>query len=248
MEEELGQKVHFLPGKQIQKVDDIKLGIEIIQSTIGYQSFIKNEFSPINKLFSGLEHASTKCQICGHESNNFQTFKVWELPIPLNSDPSQVFDIKDCMDKWSELEKLDDDNRLRCDFCNIKSNAQKKSLIAKNPKILIIQLKRFKKDMFGNISRKIKNKINFPIENLDISDYTTKCNKDSSKYNLFGVNLHYELGGFANINIGHYVSIVKNRFDSKWYTFNDSHTVTPILNKEQINDPNSYNLFYYRIN
>ena len=67
----------------------------------------------------------------------FETFSIWQLPIP----PTKDVTLKDCMDKWMETEKLDDDNRLTCDFCGVKSNAKKSNSIFMSPKILIIQLR-----------------------------------------------------------------------------------------------------------
>ena len=78
----------------------IEDSFEIIQATSGYQTFVK-EFSPIKKLFTGLEKTSTNCGICGNINNNFQTFSIWQLPIPVNS-PTEELDLKDCMDKWFE--------------------------------------------------------------------------------------------------------------------------------------------------
>merc|ERR1711991_45554 len=133
-------------------------------------------------------------------------------------------------------EKLDDENRLHCDFCCLKTNITKSYSLFTTPKILVIQLKRFKKDMFGNVSRKITNKVNFPIEDLDISKYISQssCHKDKFKYNLIGVNIHHELGNYANLNLGHYVSMVKNRYDNNWYLFNDENTPIRITNREQL--------------
>ena len=114
----------------------------------------------------------------------------------------------------------------------------------------MIQLKRFKKDMYGQVCRKITNKVNYPIFDLDISDYICESSphKDKSKYNLMGINIHHELGSFANINLGHYVSILKNRYDSNWYLFNDDSRPIRVVTDEELINQKTYLLFYYRVN
>ena len=251
MEEELGQHVKFIPGLKVMNSHNIQNSLELIQAISSYQSFVKKEFSPIQQFFTGLEQTSTKCMICGNIKNNFQPFPIWQLPIPVDDKVStKEFELSECIDKWMEEEKLDDENRLHCDFCCLKSNITKSYSLFTPPKILVIQLKRFKKDMYGNVSRKITNKVNFPIEDFDISNYISKssCHKDKSKYNLMGINIHHELGNFANLNMGHYVSMVKNRFDNNWYLFNDDNDPIKITNRDHLINEKSYLLFYYRTN
>ena len=66
--------------------------------------------------------------------------------------------------------------------------------------------------------------IKYPIENLDISKYINPNSPyiNKCKYNLFGVNIHKSIGGMNNINFGHYISCVKNRYNNKWYIFDDN--------------------------
>lgn len=252
IEEELGRTVDFLPGSKINDeylTSDISNSFELIQAMSSYQSFIKKEFSPIKSLFTGLEKTKTKCKVCQNMKNNFQTFSIWQLPIP-QAKPNKVTELEDCMDKWFEVEKLDDHNRLCCDFCGVKSNASKTFSIFIPPKILVIQLKRFKRDMYGQVSRKINDHIDYPIYDLDISKYISDSspNKHKCKYNLLGINIHQELGSYANINLGHYVSILKNRYDNNWYLFNDDNKPMKVDKVEQLVNSKTYLLFYYRTN
>ena len=99
--------------------------------------------------------------------------------------------------------------------------------------------------MYGQVCRKITNQINYPIFDLDISNYISENSphKDKCRYNLIGVNLHHELGSFANMNLGHYVSIVKNRYNNNWYLFNDDSQPIKATNKNQIINQKTYLLF-----
>jgi uncharacterized UBP type Zn finger protein len=49
-----------------------------------------------------------------------------------------------------------------------------------------------------------------------------------------------------NINFGHYISCVKNRYDNKWYIFDDNNVYN--ANIDNIINSNSYLLFYLRVN
>jgi ubiquitin C-terminal hydrolase len=252
IEEELGKNVNILTGKRINKQYNtlpFNESLEAIIGTLNYFQYVKKEFSPVKTIFTGMEQVKSFCSVCGIKKNNHQTFSILQLPIPVNNGVEET-DIYKCIDKWSEKEKLDNMNRLTCDFCGVKSNITRQHSLYKPPKVLIIQLKRFKKDMYGMVCRKITNKVNYPVLDLDINKYISNSSphKNKHKYNLFGVNIHYELGHSGNMNFGHYVSAVKNRYDSEWYLFNDEREPIKLTNQEQLVNDKAYLLFYYRTN
>lgn len=213
-----------------------------------WDNYIKSEgYSPLLSMFTGLENLSTECNYCGHTIQKFEPFKFLELPVPVklyDRSYSQIFTLNDCLDEYVKDEKLDKHNMYRCNVCGFKSQAVKKLQLYKTPKILIIHLKRFKKNMYGVTSEKIKNKIEFPINNLDIKPYVSKFNTESTKYNLIGVNKHYELNSYYNI--GHYISLCKSEFDNKWYCYNDSSPIREVTNINDLKN-DAYLLIYYRI-
>ena len=78
----------------------------------------------------------------------------------------------------------------------------------KLPTVLIIHLKRFLKSesetsFFRNISRKITEKVDFPLRSLDLSQYliNEEDNKEEWVYDLFGVSNHY-----GKLHGGHYTA------------------------------------------
>lgn len=90
-------------------------------------------------------------------------------------------------------------------------------MIYKLPKILVIQLKRFK---FGGYQGgKIMTEVELP-EVLDLSDLVTES-KDKTVaapvYKLFGFVNHV-----GSLNGGHYTATCKNPDNGRWYDFNDS--------------------------
>ena len=96
------------------------------------------------------------------------------------------------------------------------------------------------KNLYGQTTRKLKNKVKYPVKELDLTKYTSEYNKKSYKYNLFAVNIHSDNG---SIHSGHYYSYCKNIVDNRWYCYNDEHTV-PINN---LQSENAYLLFYYLV-
>ena len=213
-----------------------------------WNNYIKSEgFSPLLSLFTGLEKLSTECDYCGHITNKFEPYKFLEVPIPVKLTDvsySENFTLNDCLDEYIKKEKLDKKNMYKCNICGYKTQALKHSKLYKTPKILIIHLKRFMKNMYGVTSNKITNKVNFPINNLDIKPYVSKSHTGSTKYNLFGVNKHFELNSY--FGIGHYISMCKNEYDNKWYCYNDSSPVKEISCLQDLKN-DAYLLMYYRI-
>ena len=259
MEEEIKQKVDFIPGNIFNitiENKSIEENLDNIFSILQWQKSLKKEFSPLKLLFSGQFLNVIECSICNNKSNNYELFQTLSLPIPIQNkgnDLIKTFTLNDCLSNYFKNEKLDKDNKINCDFCYLKNQSNKYSKLWKTPKILVIHIKRFLVNNYGVMSQKLINKIDFPINDLDISNYIDKNSPDinKSKYNLMGVNYHISLGGMLNCNFGHYISAVKNRFNNKWYLFDDN-KVSELNYREDIisnnRNKNAYLLFYYRTN
>lgn len=145
---------------------------------------------------------------------------------------SSFLTIYDCFKAFSIPETLDHNNSWSCPHCKSKVAAQKKLEIFKIPPILIIHLKRFR--VFRTYREKIKARINFPVENLDIRDITLGDSKEL--YDLFAVCNH-----FGTLSGGHYTATVYNPIKSNWFECNDS-----VVSKSQgFSDTSAY-LFFYR--
>ena len=123
-----------------------------------------------------------------------------------------------------------------------RNKFSKKMDLYKEPYYLIIHFNRYKinQDSYLNKYNNIKNEtfIDFPIQNLDLSEYFIG-NDQKEKYNLIGVINHY--GESFN---GHYTSYCLNR--NNWYCFDDE-TITEI-NKNSIVSDSAFILFYQKVN
>ena len=102
--------------------------------------------------------------------------------------------IYDCLDLFTREEIM---KNILCEKCNKKTNFKKRLEIDKFPKYLTLILKRFKyTKMF---TTKIDNLIQFPLENLDMTNYLTP-KEGKIKYNLFGVVNHSGRESFRYFN------------------------------------------------
>jgi ubiquitin C-terminal hydrolase len=242
VEDEVKTKVVFIGGKKIPRelnIDKKNVLINLMANK-KWEQFIKKEYSPLKKLFSGMIKSTLKCENCNIESHNFETFTTLELPIPFTN-PTQKFTLEDCLNHYTKKEKLDEKNKVKCAYCQRFNCAEKSIEIWKTPKILVINLKRFLTNNFGQIIRKINNLVKYE-KSIDILNFISDKSqfKNMSKFNLFGVNIHHEIHG---INFGHYTAFVRNRSDNKWYCFNDDKEAIKLNN---IVSNKAYNLFFIR--
>ncbi len=247
IEDEIKRKVIFIPGKyEMETGEDMYVNLIQMIATNAWQKFIQYEFSIIKSLFCGLIYVKTTCDMCYNETHNFDMFQTLQLSLP----KSHSTTLTKCMDKMCEEELLDKHNMIKCEFCGLKSQASKLSKIWRTPKILIIQLKRFMMNNYGVISQKLSTFVDYPILDFDISDYIDDNSpyKNKSKYNLFAVNCHHTLGPFNTINFGHYTTIVKNRMNCKWYTYDDGRELEEMDFEDELVTKNAYMLFYMREN
>ena len=181
-----------------------------------------------------MTHDITTCEYCSNVSHNFDIIQVLQLSIS-----SKMNKLNECMDNFIRKERMDKINKIMCNFCGKKNRSIKQILLWKTPKILIIELKRFKFDM----NEKINNMIEYPIINFNISKYIDPLSPfiNDCNYKLFAVNSHHG----KTINHGHYTTTVLNRYNNKWYEYNDSHKLIKKSLDELVTN-NAYMLFYYR--
>ena len=188
----------------------------------------EKEYSEIIDLFMGV-HIS---QIISQEgfilSNRPEPFFTLDLPIPTNKKNPSIYD---CLNLYSQPEKLEGENAWFNEETNQKENVYRRITFWKAPDILIIALKRF-----NNSGRKIQSLVDFPIENFDFSNYLYSSN-EKPMYDLYGICNHS--GGTMG---GHYTAFCKNA-NNLWYLFNDTH-VSQMNDVSKIISTQAYCLFY----
>uniref|UniRef100_A0A8K9V907 Ubiquitin carboxyl-terminal hydrolase n=1 Tax=Oncorhynchus mykiss TaxID=8022 RepID=A0A8K9V907_ONCMY len=167
-------------------------------------------------LFQGQFKSTVQCLTCHRKSRTFETFMYLTLPLASTNKCS----LQDCLKLFSKEEKMTDQNKVFCRHCKALRDSVKKLEIWKVPPIILVHLKRFSYE--GRWKQKLQTTVDFPLENLDLSQYVIGPRLGLKRYNLFGVSNHY--GGLDG---GHYTAYCKNAMKQRWYKFDD-HEVSEI--------------------
>ena len=201
----------------------------VFDSCNQFKQDYKEKYSKIAEIFYGQTASILIFPNPEHITHKFEEFNHISLPIT-----SKTNNIYDCFDVYSEVDSLEGIEyafeKNGSDFKG-RSNALKKQFIFRVPKVLILILKRFNND-----EMKISKHIDFPIDNLDISDYVLDTREKNTKYSFYATVNHYgSTGG------GHYTAHCKN--NGVWYNLNDSN-VSKVSDTEELVDDSVYILFY----
>ena len=133
---------------------------------------------------------------------------IIDLPIPANNKSPTLID---CFNLYVVGEIMDGDNSIFNEKTGKKEAAKKQLKFWSFPNILVIDIKRF-----SSLNHKNQILLDFPLENLNLSEYVIGYNKDSYIYDLYGVCNHS-----GSVQGGHYTAFVKNA-NNKWYHYNDT--------------------------
>ena len=214
-----------ISGKPENETD--KIAIQCFEMI---KNMYSKEYSEVWNLFYAV-HVSEITNLDTNEKikTTPEPYFMIDLPIPENNkSPSLI----DCFNLYVEGETLTGDNKWFNEETKERINIRKKILFWSLPNILVIDFKRFNAQFQKN-----QILIDFPFDNLDLSEYVIGYKKDSYKYELYGVCNHS--GGVMG---GHYTAYVKNA-NGKWYHFNDT-SVSEVGVQESIISPKAYVLFY----
>ena len=226
----------------------------------------------------GLHRSHLTCPRCGRESIKFDVYSSISLPLVPAKNRSSI-PLSDCLDQFAAGEQLDEHNAWYCPSCKRHVCALKLITLWTTPDILVLHLKRFtfeKSPTDGRILRsKIEDKVNFPIDRLDLTSYVLGPTDPSAppvykvSWNIFieaTGNLlsrqstdaivhipHFnpQLFGVSEhtgstANSGHYTATVLNSKDGNWYRYNDSHVGS--TSGDAAVTGGAYLLFYRRAN
>lgn len=201
-----------------------------------WKNYLARNKSLIVDLFQGQLRNTCRCNVCGHQNIRFEPFMYLSLPI---SDSCRS--LEDCLELYVSLDELKGDNRWYCEKCKKHRDGTKKIDLWIVPPILIVHLKRFKYNEYGQVGSKNDANIRFPLEGWDLSHLVKSKGSVTPIYDLYAVSNH--IGGLRS---GHYTALSLTRFDEQWVEFNDS-TPRPITPQEVIKHRTAaYVLFYNR--
>ncbi|XP_050414001.1 ubiquitin carboxyl-terminal hydrolase 4 isoform X1 [Patella vulgata] len=132
-----------------------------------------------------------------------------------NPQKKQVIQLKDCLQLFTEAEKLSEHDPWYCPSCKKHQQATKKFDLWSLPNILIIHLKRFSYNRYWR--DKIDALVEFPVKDLMLDKCVINKKLGKQRYDLIAVSNHY--GGLGG---GHYTAYGLNKTTNDWYYFDDS--------------------------
>jgi len=191
------------------------------------QNMYKKEYSEMLKMFYGIHVSKIETKSGKYINSSPEPFLMLDLAIPDIKNPNLI----DCINSYTEDEILTGDNKVFNEETGKKEDAVKQIRFWSLSDILIITLKRF-----SNIGKKTDTFVDFPIDELDLTKYIIGYNKESYKYELYGICNH--MGG---VHGGHYTSFVKN-YNNNWYHFNDQNVDK--LDETKLKSDKAYCFFY----
>ncbi|XP_061668545.1 ubiquitin carboxyl-terminal hydrolase 21 isoform X1 [Syngnathoides biaculeatus] len=198
-----------------------------------WKKHLENDDSKIVDVFSGQLRSSLHCSVCSHYSNTFDVFCDLSLPIPKRCTAGEVT-LKECLDFFSQEERLDKENSPMCERCNRHTESTKRMSIQRFPHVIVIHLNRFTTSRWA--IGKSTAYVSFPITNLDLGPYgPVDCGP--VLYDLYAICNHA-----GTVNMGHYTACCCD--DNGWCYYNDS-SVTSIP-ETQLQTNQAYVLFYQR--
>lgn len=224
------QSKPYIEDKDCDGTNDEEEAIE------SWKNYLKRNKSLIVDLFQGQVKSTCSCRQCPHTNIRFEPFMYLSVPI---SDSCRS--VEDCLKLYLSEEDLTGDNQWYCEKCKSHVDATKKIDLWIMPPILIVHLKRFKYNESGKVASKNNVELRCPLKSWDLCSQVQSKGGEYPLYDMYAVSNH--LGGLGS---GHYTAYALNRFDDKWYEYNDSTSRQIDPEKTIAKSSSPYLLFYNR--
>jgi ubiquitin C-terminal hydrolase len=213
------------------------------QATFFWNQHLCIHASIITDVFSAQLIHTTVCTTCGFSKHRFD--QVCDLSVEILQ-PSSVYDIvslQDCLRHFTQEETLTNDNMVYCNQCAQRRETTKTCKVARFPKVLIINLKRFRFVTCTYASEKVTTEIDIPLSNFDVG-MLMGCQHLSSEsdavYDLYAVCNH--LGN--SLENGHYTADCFVSHVGEWYKFDDQYV--SLTTELDLCGKDAYILFYIK--
>ncbi|XP_073330540.1 uncharacterized protein [Pagrus major] len=155
-------------------------------------------------MFKGELNHHTTCLECKERSDSRSYF--WILPLAVEDSCRQTYSVERGLKALFKGERVCGDNKMYCNRCSQKQDADLGCEITQHPDILTLLLKRFSFDYRRRCYVKLYCKVKIP-QTLHMENCT---------YDLYALVNH-----FGNLTGGHYTAQIKSFETEAWYHFND---------------------------
>lgn len=201
--------------------------------------------SYVNELFMGQLRNNLNCKECGHVSTAFEASNTLSVPIRFEEGKKQATSgdsektLFACIGEYCKREELGAD--WECPMCKKKVGAWKQLQLYRPPRVLLVHLKRFE-----DPTRKIDDKVDFPLNGLDLSDLMTSDGVqhwdegEEPVYDCYAVSNHY-----GQLGRGHYTAFTKDFDQDVWNCYDDT-AVKRNIDERSVVSNAAYHIFYKR--
>jgi ubiquitin C-terminal hydrolase len=165
---------------------------------------IKREFSPLCDMFYGQIVSQIVCGNCNHIHHNYEIY--CNLSLPLTGHKSTIDNT--FKEYFSDEIINKTEKEWKCDACKEYKPSKKSLRLWRNPKILIVSLKRFDSNL-------VKNQVDVeaPLA-LHLGPYCISTKRE--QYKLVAVGNH-----MGSIGSGHYNCLCRHQ-NGKWFLIDDT--------------------------
>eukprot|EP00123_Amoebidium_parasiticum_P011836 comp20930_c1_seq1/m.27948 comp20930_c1_seq1/g.27948 ORF comp20930_c1_seq1/g.27948 comp20930_c1_seq1/m.27948 type:complete len:586 (-) comp20930_c1_seq1:87-1844(-) len=224
---------HFRKGRQEDAHEFLRYFMDAMQKSclegMDKKMDIRiQETTLIHQMFGGYLCSSVTCTECGYASKTYEAALDMSLEIARGAQT-----VEEALKKFTAKEKLDGNNKYKCEKCQRKVLAVKQLQVLEAPLVLSLHLKRFDYLAFGG--GKITKKIGFS-EDLDLSPYMAK---GGARYRLAGMIQHHG----HSTHSGHYIAYVRAPA-GQWYMMDDNEV--HLVGAKSLLNAQAYMLFYMR--
>ena len=197
----------------------------------------QREYSEIMSIMYGVYVTTISSMATPHVLYSIHPEHFFLLDLQIFNEKGVFNNIYQCFENFVLPEAMQGENAWMNDSIGQKQDVMRSITFWNMPDILVVTFKRFLPDGM----RKIENLVDFPLENLDLSNFVVGYNSSTYVYDLYGVCNH--MGGTMG---GHYTAYVKNN-TGIWTHYNDTN-VEQITDLKQIVTSFAYCLFYRKKN
>ncbi|XP_069575103.1 ubiquitin carboxyl-terminal hydrolase 12-like [Brachyistius frenatus] len=208
IDQHLRELFHDL-GKRTARTHDVilKLGITDVYEQRDAAEYLEKILcltSPeASKMFKGELNHKTTCGECNKRNDCRSLF--WILPLAVEDSRSKTFNVEG-LQAFFRAQRLSGDDRMYCERCDEKRDADTEWEITQHPDVLTLLLKRFTFDDGRRCFVKLHCRAAAP-RTLHLEKYV---------YDLYAVVNH-----FGTLSGGHYMAEIRSFETGCWYCFDD---------------------------